>query len=315
MPPVIEHQDNGKISSPNPRGKPYTRIDFVSYGLLALLIAITIFAYPETSWNSATTVSIHHVFYYGWITAISTGLGVLPFYFITEPNKFYMGISNAIAGGMMIAASASLSYEGFIFFEGTERAYNIHPGIRTALGFLAGVGFIIITKRFLDKHEDLKLGDGIDGSNAQKMVLIVFVMTLHSLTEGIGIGVSFGGKTGMKLGQFISLSLAVHNIPEGLAVALVLTSRKISKIRAGLWAVFTSLPQPLMAIPAFVFVENFIPMLPTGLGFASGAMAFVAVFELFVEAIEDTNVVVATVVGATAFVAMMVAQEFVKNLG
>jgi zinc transporter ZupT len=48
-----------------------------------------------------------------------------------------------------------------------------------------------------------------------------------------GIGVSFGGIKGMQLGQFIALSLAVHNIPEGLAVGLVLTTRKVSKVRAG----------------------------------------------------------------------------------
>jgi hypothetical protein len=35
----------------------------------------------------------------------------------------------------------------------------------------------------------------------------IFVMTLHSVSEGIGIGVSFGGKSGSQLGQFISLSL------------------------------------------------------------------------------------------------------------
>lgn len=49
----------------------------------------------------------------------------------------------------------------------------------------------------------------------------------------LGIGVSFGGSKGMQVGQFIALSLAVHNVPEGLAVGLVLTSRKVSTIRAG----------------------------------------------------------------------------------
>jgi len=114
----------------------------------------------------------------------------------------------------------------------------------------------------------------------------------HQLLHFIGLvhihesstGVSFGGNSGMQLGQFISFSLAMHNVPEGLAVALVMTTRKVSTFRTGtndfnsllsgintfvflvLWAVFTSLPQPLTAIPAFLFVERFIPMLPAGLG-------------------------------------------------
>lgn len=67
--------------------------DYTAYGLLLILILISVFTYP-VDWATGGKVSLQHVWYYGWITAISTGAGVLPFYFISEPNKFWMGISN-----------------------------------------------------------------------------------------------------------------------------------------------------------------------------------------------------------------------------
>ncbi len=109
--------------------------------------------------------------------------------------------------------------------------------MRTWFGFGLGLLFIIGMQKVLDRFEDLEaigFSQSPNGNgSAQKMLLIMVVMTLHSLTEGIGIGVSFGGRSGQKLGQFISFSLAMHNVPEGLAVALVLTAQKVSTLRIG----------------------------------------------------------------------------------
>lgn len=53
---------------------------------------------------------------------------------------------------------------------------------------------------------------------------------------------------------------------------------------AVLWAIFSSLPQPVMAVPAFLFVNSFVAMLPLGLGFAAGAMLAMVFSEMIHDA-------------------------------
>lgn len=96
---------------------------------------------------------------------------------------------------------------------------------------------------------------------------------------------SFDG--GTDLGLLITLVIALHNIPEGLAIASVLVPRGTNVWTAAAWAVFSSLPQPLLALPAFGAVEAFRPLFAVGLGFAAGAMLSMALKEMVPEAIED----------------------------
>lgn len=83
----------------------------------------------------------------------------------------------------------------------------------------------------------------IKGAEASKAILVVGIMTLHSFGEGSGVGVSFAGSKGLSQGILITLAIAVHNIPEGLAVSMVLASRGVSPQNAMLWSFITSLPQ------------------------------------------------------------------------
>ena len=211
--------------------------------------------------------------------------------FLSKPSDCLLGVSNAIAAGMMLSASFSLVSEG-VSLDADGAALLGHPVshlARVLAGMVLGILFVVCTKSYVEKYEDLNFGD-ITGLEAAKIVLIVSVMTLHSFAEGLGIGVSFCGKDGAHLGAFISASLAVHNVPEGLAVALVLIPRGVSKFRTLMWSVCTSLPQPLIAVPVYLFVEQFVAWEPVGLGFAAGAMLWVAVFELIADAVKEMSV-------------------------
>jgi hypothetical protein len=80
-----------ELASPEEASQPAQRDDWLSYSLLVALIAVTLTTFPS---DCITRVTLQKVWYFGWITAVSTGLGVLPFYLFGSPNKYYMGIAN-----------------------------------------------------------------------------------------------------------------------------------------------------------------------------------------------------------------------------
>ena len=138
--------------------------------------------------------------------------------------------------------------------------------------------------------------------------MIVAVMTVHSFSEGVAVGVAFGGAATLAL--VITIAIAVHNIPEGLAIGAVLHPRGVSVWRCAGWSVFSSLPQPLMAVPAFLFVERFSAALPYGLGFAAGAMVFMVLIELLPEAYEQARRARVASLVSLMLVAMVLFQRY-----
>lgn len=219
--------------------------------------------------------SVWTVFIAALITAIATGLGALPFLVVKRMTLRWTAIGNAIAAGLMIAASIGLVKAG------VEEST-----LRTAIGIAAGVVFMYFSHKLMHARDDLTIGN-LTGVDARKALLIVGVMTLHSASEGIGVGVSFGG--GEDLGILMTVAIAIHNVPEGLAISLVLVPRGVSVLMAGWWSVFSSLPQPLLAVPAFLFVSVFEPFLPVGLGLAAGAMFWMTLSEMLPEAREEAS--------------------------
>jgi zinc transporter ZupT len=239
------------------------------------------------------------VFAAALVTAVATGLGAAPFFAAHSVSRRWLGISNAAAAGFMLAASAVLAWQG------------VSGGaIRVLLGAALGVAFIAAVQRLL-AGRDLHVG-ALAGADALKAITIVAVMTAHSLTEGVGVGVSFGD--GADLGVFVTAAIAIHNVPEGLAISLVLVPRGTRPVAAAWWCVFSSLPQPLLAVPAFAAVETFRPILPAGLGFAAGAMAWLTLTQLVPDARANATPRAVAAGLSVSFVAMMALQGILLRI-
>ena len=88
--------------------------------------------------------------------------------------------------------------------------------------------------------------------------------------------------------------------------------RGVGWLQAALWSIFSSLPQPLMAVPAFLFVELFNPLLPIGLGFAGGAMIWMVFSELVPDALEKASANLVAIVVTLAVVAMVAFQFLIR---
>lgn len=216
----------------------------------------------------------------GILSALATGLGAIPVHFVKKDSNVVRAFSSAIAAGMMISASVfSLAQEGIALKDKMPSAPYV-----VILGLLLGAAFFRFTERFVANsnahHPFLEKG------LTKRGLLIFIAMFIHSIPEGIAIGVAFA--TGnLQFGLVMAIAISVHNIPEGMAVSLPLKSDGISTRNCALASIMTSVPQPVMAVPSALLAWFFEPLLPVGLGFAGGAMIYLTVSELIPDALAE----------------------------
>jgi ZIP family zinc transporter len=226
------------------------------------------------------------VFVAGFITALATGVGALPFFFFDEISDRWNVILWGLASGIMVSASLfGLIEEGLA--DGTP--------LEIAAGMALGVVLVILAHEILlDADVDPKEYEEAD---FKKLVLILGILTVHSFPEGVAVGVSFAdlgleegiqfiGFTVPVLAIFMTIAISIHNVPEGTAISIPLRAMDISEWRMVWWAVFSSLPQPVGAVMAFAFVSVARDFLAYGFGFAAGAMIYLVLTEFIPEALE-----------------------------
>lgn len=179
------------------------------------------------------------------------------------------------------------------------------------LGLWLGFGFLLLLDRVIPH---LHLGNGaVEGpkSSLKRTSKLVLAVSLHNLPEGMAVGVVLAGwlqgDAGISGATVFALALgiALQNFPEGAIISLPLRAEGMKKGKAFCLGVLSGVVEPLGAGLTVLAAGLISPALPILLGFAAGAMLFVVVEELIPELAEGDHSNLGTVFFAVGFSLMM----------
>ncbi|MFN8161125.1 MAG: ZIP family metal transporter [Solirubrobacterales bacterium] len=212
------------------------------------------------------------LFLAGAATALATGVGAIPVFFLGERAEALRPVLLGAAAGVMgVASIAGLLLPGLD--EGSAAS--------VAGGAAVGIVFLLVARRAISRREEHLHRARREGLATS--VLVFVVLFVHSLPEGFAIGTAYASDTeGLSL--FVILAIAIQNIPEGTSIAIPMSVAGFSRSRQFWVAVGTSAPQPIGALVAYALVSEVKALLPFSFGFAAGAMLALIFVELLPQA-------------------------------
>lgn len=240
---------------------------------------------------------------------LGTALGTSCVLFMkNEMNDFVQRGLNGFASGVMVAASI-----WSLLIPAMEQAS--HMGTFSFIPAVAGFWFGILFLLLLDKtiphlHTNDDEPEGVK-ANLKKSTMLVLAVTLHNIPEGMAVGVVLAGwisgKTDISLMGALALAIgiAIQNFPEGAIISMPLRAQGETKAKAFTYGVLSGVVEPAAAVITILLSSFVIPILPYLLSFAAGAMMYVVVEELIPEMSAGEHSNFGTITFAIGFTLML----------
>ena len=196
------------------------------------------------------------------------------------------------------------------FASGVMIAASIWSLLEPAIGFLVGMGFLLLLDYLIPHIHMDKQEEGVKNNKLSKTFKMFLAVTLHNIPEGLAVGVVIAGMINGNINEHamlaLSIGIAIQNFPEGAIISMPLKEEGCSKLKAFLYGFFSGIVEPIAALVAILLTFYVSTILPFVLAFAAGAMIYVVVEELIPEANEGEHSNLATIGLAFGFVLMMV---------
>ncbi|MGQ9779166.1 MAG: ZIP family metal transporter [Bacillota bacterium] len=170
-----------------------------------------------------------------------------------------------------------------VAFDLMPEAFAVAPIGWGLLGLVAGTVLLAVSD-LLVPHMHFLSTDEESQRFLRTGLLIGLGIALHNLPEGLAIGAGFSSSRAF--GLSVALLMAIQNAPEGMAMACPLCLTEMGPRRIILWTLLAGLPMGLGAFLGGVLGRVSPVLLALALGFAAGAMLFITCDELIPDAQE-----------------------------
>jgi len=212
------------------------------------------------------------------------------------------------ASGVMVAASVwSLLIPSMQMSE-DQGTMRVVPAV---VGFLLGMAFLLLIDN-ITPH--LHIGDDTpEGprSRLSRTTMLALAVTIHNLPEGMAVGVvlagAMQGSAGISAAGVVAMAvgIAIQNVPEGAIISMPMRAAGNSRLRSFLIGTLSGAVEPVGAVLVILLASMITPLLPYLLAFAAGAMLYVVTEELIPEASSGEHSNMSTVGFAVGFALMM----------
>ena len=243
------------------------------------------------------------------IPFLGTSLGAACVFVMKEElsarvQKALMGF----AAGVMVAASVWSLLIPAMEESASLGSWSFLPAV---IGFWVGTLFLLALDHLIPHlHLHAEQAEG-PHSRFSKTVMMALAVTLHNIPEGMAVGVVLagwlagGGDISFSAALALSVGIAIQNFPEGAIVSMPLRASGASRARAFVLGMLSGAVEPVGGALTILAASFVVPVLPYLLAFAAGAMLYVVVEELIPEMSEGTHSDVGVVCFAVGFTLMM----------
>lgn len=244
------------------------------------------------------------------IPFLGTACGAACVFFMKKSiNALLQRALTGFAAGVMVAASI---WSLLIPAMEQAEAMGKLSFIPAAAGFWLGILFLLLLDHIVPHlHMNSKQAEGPE-SRLQKATMLILAVALHNLPEGMAVGMVYAGlltgsaKITAASAAALAVGIAIQNFPEGAIISMPLKSEGVKKSKAFLYGVLSGVVEPVGAVLTILASEFILPALPYFLSFAAGAMIYVVVEELIPEMSSGEHSNIGTLLFAAGFSVMMI---------